>query len=137
MLMRNKQDLFSTWLDAGGDWDKVTMTVERTMQEKNRARSGWIATQGKVIKEQFKDNLEKATRLLNARKEAGLYYDDPDFPNDEDEARRKIWLSNIQFSFAFVQAPFRRRPYNPYLRSAGTTCARERSSLVTTRLAAK
>ena len=87
MLIKNKQDLFVTWMESGRNWDHVTLSVQRSMEQRNRSRSGWIAKQGKVLKEEWKNDLPKLEGLLKARTDAGLCYDDPDFPGDEDVAR--------------------------------------------------
>ena len=84
-LLKNKQDLFQTWMESGKDWDRVVLTVNRTNKQRNISESGWKAEQGKTIKENWKGDQQKLKQLLKSRVDSGLFYDDPDFPDDEDE----------------------------------------------------
>ena len=85
MLLKNKNDLFKVWMECGRNWDKVTMQVDRSIEQKNKAKSGWVAVQGKNIKKDWTGVSEKLETLLKSRFDTGMYYDDPDFPGDADE----------------------------------------------------
>ena len=80
MLRRKKTDLFGMWLDFNLDWDKVVCEVERLSQTKNLARKEWVAVQAKVLKSQMDE--DKFKDLIRKRTEAGLYYNDDDWPSD-------------------------------------------------------
>ena len=84
MLVKNKQDLFQTWMECGKSWDKVAMKVDRSVTQKNRSLSGWIAKQVKTLKEDYNDP-DKLQKLLKNRIDSGLFYNDADFPDDEND----------------------------------------------------
>ncbi|CAJ1329636.1 unnamed protein product, partial [Effrenium voratum] len=84
MYQSSKLDLFSLWLDGSKDWKKVTYEVERTVQSRNLNRKQWQAQKGRTILQDYGD--AKGTKILEARKAAGLWYPDPDFPEDSEEA---------------------------------------------------
>ena len=81
---KNKQSLFGLWLDSAKNWDKVVLCVESTQKQENLARSEWCAVQVKELRTKFTDP-QKLTDLLQKRHEQGLYYKDPDFPDDEED----------------------------------------------------
>ena len=81
MLKRKKTDLFWLWIDFNEDWDRVVAEVERTRETSNLARKEWEAVQAKTLKAQMPQ--EKFDDLVKKRKEAGLFYLDDDYPNDE------------------------------------------------------
>ena len=67
-------------MDAGKDWDKCRLIMKRTHASENEALSGWIAKTGKDLVTEF--GQAKADKLMEKRREAGLYYDHEDFPDD-------------------------------------------------------
>ena len=83
MYQASKQELFNMWLDAGQDWTACALECERRHEQKKVATRGWRAEQGKVLKERYSP--EKWQTILASRKLNGLYYEDPDFPGDDDE----------------------------------------------------
>ena len=58
--------------------------MSRSRTESNKARSGWHAVQGKNLRPHYSE--KKFTELLARRKAAGMYYEDPDFPGDEEDS---------------------------------------------------
>eukprot|EP00435_Cladocopium_sp_Y103_P065388 s488_g27.t1 len=82
----NKTCLFGMWLDSGKDWTQCQLVLERSMKQKNEAERGWCAQQGHDIKKKYKNNPEKAEKVMSSRRAAGLWYADDDFPDDPDEA---------------------------------------------------
>ena len=60
------------------------MEVQRKTMLKNRAKKGFEAVQGKVLKERLTP--EKFTAVVAARKSTGMYYEDDDFPGDDDDS---------------------------------------------------
>lgn len=77
---RSKVDLFGAWLDAGMKWDQTEVLVQRRQDSKNLARGQMTGIQAKTLKEKLGE--EKANRIINLRKDQGLYYADDDFPDD-------------------------------------------------------
>ena len=53
------------------------------MEQVNTASRGWEAQQGKTLKTMYSET--KYASLIAARKSAGLWYEDEDFPGDDDE----------------------------------------------------
>eukprot|EP00435_Cladocopium_sp_Y103_P029566 s936_g7.t1 len=84
----SKVELFNLWLDAGHDWSKTQMQVERVNQQKHTAQRGWVAIQGKELKKRYTE--EKWEQVKESRKKAGLYYQDDDFPDDDDDTSDMI-----------------------------------------------
>ena len=80
----SRTDLFNMWLEAGKDWDKTKVVVERSQEARNKSPKGWSAIQGKTLREKY--SAEKFEMLVNKRKSQGLFYEDDDFPGDLDEA---------------------------------------------------
>ncbi|CAK9062466.1 30S ribosomal protein S6, partial [Durusdinium trenchii] len=76
-----KTDLFNLWLDHGGEWDSVACAVERAQETVNLSRKEWVAIQAKTLKERLPE--ARFTELIRKRMEAGLFYKDDDFPEDE------------------------------------------------------
>lgn len=37
-FLSNKVDLFNEWLNAGGDWEKVSLSYERKMAERRKVK---------------------------------------------------------------------------------------------------
>ena len=85
MYTSSKQELFSMWLDQGKDWSACSLEVERRQEQQNVAKRGWQAVQGKVLKTRYSP--EKWEQVLKSRKAQGLYYEDEDFPGDDDDPR--------------------------------------------------
>ena len=88
MFISQKQDLFGLWLDSQQDWQKCALEVERRQTQENISTRGWRAEQGKTIKQRYSQ--EKYEALCKTRISQGLYYEDPDFPGDQDEP----WLNS-------------------------------------------
>ncbi|CAL1160360.1 unnamed protein product [Cladocopium goreaui] len=80
LLRKKKTDLFGLWLDFGEDWDRVQCEVERRAESTNLARSEWVAVQAKTLKAGMEQS--KFDELIKKRIDAGLYYQDLDFPSD-------------------------------------------------------
>lgn len=85
MFNSSKKELFNLWLDSSQDWEQCRLVVERKQQQRNIASRGWTAKQGKELKTQY--TAEKWEAVKASRRTAGLYYEDEDFPGDEDDAR--------------------------------------------------
>ena len=79
----SKLECFNMWLDCGKSWDAVALQVKRKHEEETESSRGWIAKQGRTLKEE--KGAEKAAKIMQARRNAGMYYEDEDFPGDEDE----------------------------------------------------
>ena len=79
-----KVDLFNLWLDSNRCWDTVEVEVERKVMLKNRAKKGFEAIQGKVLKTRLTP--EKYEAVVASRKTTGMYYEDDDFPGDDDDS---------------------------------------------------
>lgn len=96
MLKRQKTELFNLWLENGRDWDKVACVVERQTETKNLARKQWTAVQAKTLKASMPE--DRFQDLIKKRTEAGLYYKDDDYPDDELDwglkkvERVKVWI---------------------------------------------
>ena len=99
MYTSNKQELFSIWLDQNRDWNACTLEVARRQESQNVSKRGWKAVQGKELKAKYSE--EKWQKVLQARKAAGLYYEDEDFPGDDDDPR----LIKSVSLFHFVWTP--------------------------------
>lgn len=84
----NRLELFNIWCDSDHDWQKTEVKVKRTIEERSRATKGWQAIQGKVLKTQL--SAEKYEKLINSRKSTGLFYEDEDFPGDDEESHLKL-----------------------------------------------
>ena len=80
----NKTDLFQLWLQSGRDWQKTELAVKRVVEARNTATKGWVAKQGRELKQALGE--EKFKKIAASRKASGLYYEDEDFPGDEDES---------------------------------------------------
>ena len=85
--LTKKKELFNMWLEADQDWEETQVTLERKLTQKNQAKRGWTAVQGKELKKRFENKPEKAQVIMESRKASGLYYEDTDFPGDPDEPR--------------------------------------------------
>ena len=83
-LQSNKTDLFNFWMDSDKDWKKVELKVQRSVENENTSTKGWEAVQGKILRQKFTE--EKFQKLITARKASGLWYEDEDFPADDDES---------------------------------------------------
>lgn len=84
----SKTDLFGMWLDSGKSWSKTCMMVERANEAKNKSTKGWEAVQGRDLRAKYPE--EKFQKLVQLRKEQGLYYEDPDFEGDLDESQHNL-----------------------------------------------
>ena len=78
----SKVELFNMWLDSGKDWQACQVVVERNQEQKNVTQRGWTAIQGKELAKRY--SKEKWEVVKQKRKAAGLYYEDEDFPGDDD-----------------------------------------------------
>lgn len=78
-----RKDLFNMWLDANQDWKACQLLLERKQEQVNTASRGWEAKQGKTLKEMY--SKEKYESLVASRKQAGLWYEDEDFPGDDED----------------------------------------------------
>lgn len=74
------------WLDSDKNWDSCALQVHRKHELQHKSRSGYESVQGKVLKEKY--TTPKAERLIAIRKDSGMWYPDPDFPEDDDEPRK-------------------------------------------------
>ena len=80
---KNKNDLFGIWLDNGMSWERTEIAGVREQESKNLARSEMVGVQAKDIRAKLGN--EKADQVIEARKAAGLYYLDDDFPTDPED----------------------------------------------------
>lgn len=94
----NRLELFNIWLDTNGDWNQCQLEVERKHLTKNETSRGWKAIQGKELRGKY--TAEKFDALVKARTDAGLYYEDTDFPNDIDDSK-PILIPNLLLLFSF------------------------------------
>ena len=83
MLKRKKTDLFGIWLDSEEDWDACVIEVERSQESSSLSRKQWTAIQVKDLRKTMPE--AKLNELVTRRKEAGLYYNDEDWPDDGEE----------------------------------------------------
>ena len=90
MYLSSKQELFNIWVESGRDWSKCQMEVERKQEAKNIGKRGWKAIQAKELKEKY--TTEKFEKFKASRLASGLFYKDPDFPDDEDDSRLELNL---------------------------------------------
>ena len=84
MLRRKKNDLFGLWLDCEEDWDACVIEVERSQESSSLSRKQWTAVQVKELRKTMPE--AKLIELVAKRKEAGLYYNDDDWPEDGEES---------------------------------------------------
>ena len=84
-FQQNKVELFNCWLDNEQSWDKCKIMVDRIHEQQNESKRGWISMQGRDIKARYP--AQKATQIIESRKSEGLYYEDPDFPGDDDDTK--------------------------------------------------
>ena len=82
----NKVELFNFWLDSNQSWDACQLHVQRSQEHENESKRGWVSVQGRDIRAKYPE--AKAKQLMDARKADGMYYEDPDFPGDDDDS----WL---------------------------------------------
>ena len=90
MYLSSKQELFNIWVESGRDWSKCQMEVERKQEAKNIGKRGWKAIQAKELKQKYTP--EKFEKFKASRLASGLFYKDPDFPDDEDDSRLELNL---------------------------------------------
>lgn len=93
----NKLELFNIWLDKNGDWDQCNLEVERQHVTKNETTRGWRAVQGKELRSKYTP--EKFDALVKSRTDAGLFYEDTDFPGDIDESKPNL-IPNLLLLFS-------------------------------------
>lgn len=98
MYLASKNELFNLWVDSGMDWSKCKMEVQRQQEAKNTGKRGWKAVQAKELKLQY--SAEKFEKFKASRLASGLYYKDPDFPDDEDD----LWLELNLFGWCTISA---------------------------------
>lgn len=84
---KQKSDLFGMWLDSGKDWHECQMMVERKQKQQHEAEKGWCAIQGRELIKKYEDEPGKAEKLMELRKNQGLWYEDEDWPGDMKEPR--------------------------------------------------
>lgn len=89
LYLAKKQEVFNMWLDCGMDWDRCCMEAERKHQQRNVAMRGWRAMQGKELKKLYSE--EKYKALITKRKEQGLFYEDDEFKNDDEDDPMYCW----------------------------------------------
>lgn len=82
-VLKNKNEVFNAWLDAGGQWDECKVIIERKQKSSVEGLSGWVAMKGKDIAASYGDT--KAKVIFDSRKASGLTYPDEDFPDDDME----------------------------------------------------
>ena len=80
-----KKELFGMWLDAKQDWDECSLILKRKLENSSTAERGWCAIQGRELKLRYTE--AKWNSLRDSRKAAGLWYEDEDFPGDDDDTR--------------------------------------------------
>lgn len=85
-IATGKVELFNMWMDSGKNWSQCTMTLERRNTMRNQSVKGYEAVQGKELRKRFADNPEKFDRLIAQRKSTGMFYQDEDFPGDDDDS---------------------------------------------------
>ena len=83
---RNKNNLFNMWLDAGRDWTKTEILVERTHSQETLSRKQMVAKKAKDIIKEWGE--KKGKELIQKRREAGLWYADEDYPTDPEDGVR-------------------------------------------------
>ena len=96
----SKVELFNLWIDSGHDWNKCQLQVERINQQKNIATRGWQAIQGKELKKRYTE--EKWQQVKESRRKAGLYYEDDDFPGDEDDTSEMININLVGELYGYI-----------------------------------
>lgn len=94
----NRTELFNFWVDSGKSWSECKLKVQRSVEARNVATKGWKAVQGKELRKRFEDEA-KFKKLVESRKQSGLFYEDADFPNDDDETRFDIRYINLWVLF--------------------------------------
>jgi hypothetical protein len=80
MYLKSKNDLFELWLDGSRKWGEVELQVQRKAEQQNLNRKQWQAQKGKDILAE--KGQEKWDVIRKSREDQGLFYKDPDFPND-------------------------------------------------------
>ncbi|CAE7609904.1 unnamed protein product [Symbiodinium sp. CCMP2592] len=78
---RNKLDMFRRWLECGGDWEKVSLEMERRAENSTLARKERQGMKKRDILKKYPEELLLIAKLL-AKK---MFEEDEDFPGDEDE----------------------------------------------------
>ena len=97
---KNKVEYFNLWMDCDKNWDSTVAAVKRKQSQKNKASKGWTTIQGKTLKTQLTP--EKFATLTASRVQKGLYFDDEDFPGDEDEPLIRLILRFVFCSWPFI-----------------------------------
>ncbi|CAK9076382.1 unnamed protein product, partial [Durusdinium trenchii] len=96
MLKTKKVELFNMWLENDMSWDRVQCVVERQQTSSNLSRKEWVAVQAKDLKTRLPE--DRFNELIKRRTEAGLYYPDEDYPDDdmdwfvESWAQKETWI---------------------------------------------
>ena len=110
-FQQHRVELFNVWMDSGKSWDQCQLHCQRKQSHKNQSEKGWTAIKGRDLKQQMSE--EKFATLVKSRMASGLYYDDDDFPDDEEEFCL-TWSSylfvppkigNHKTSFGFMPSP--------------------------------
>ena len=57
--------------------------MERRTELRNKTKKGFEAVQGKVLRQKLTES--KFSQLVASRRASGMFYEDEDFPGDEDE----------------------------------------------------
>ena len=94
-FVQGKTELFNLWMDSGKSWDQTVVQVKRKQELEHKATKGWEAVRGSDLRKRYSSE-EKFTKVVNARKASGLYYEDEDFPGDLDDSHR-IYLGTFYF----------------------------------------
>ena len=94
------------WLENDMSRDRVQCVVERQQTSSNLSRKEWVAVQAKDLKTRLPE--DRFNELIKRRTEAGLYYPDEDYPDDdmdwfvESWAQKKFPTQKIDSEFMFV-----------------------------------
>ena len=72
------------WMNTGRDWDSCRLQIQRIQEQKHESLNGWKAIQGRDVKLRYPGQPEKAEKVMKARRDSGLWYEDADFPGDPD-----------------------------------------------------
>lgn len=93
MLKTKKVELFNMWLENDMSWDRVQCVVERQQTSSNLSRKEWVAVQAKDLKTRLPE--DRFNELIKRRTEAGLYYPDEDYPDDDMDWFVESWAQKV------------------------------------------
>ncbi len=80
-LKRDKNDVFTLWLDNEKNLAKCAMTVERIAERSTAHTAEMVAMKPRDMLKQWTD--EKVKTMIDRRKANGQWYGDQEFPEDE------------------------------------------------------